>query len=127
MSQHFLGQHVDAFSVNSYFFRPRNISGEILREVSSFDNNLMEEIFELKVVKGVLKEEEEKERHVLQSYQEQEQILKVSAKSRSDKALTLRQDLAAQFTRFKLVANAVLKFQAIAAFMKAANLGLKKN
>jgi len=73
-------------------FMQRNLSGEILKDTSSFDEKLMEEMFELKMVKEQLKQQEEREKHNLQSFQEREVNLR---------------DLSAQFSRFRLVQQIV--------------------
>jgi len=65
---------------------PRDLSGEILSDISSFDDKLMEEMFDLTKVKQDLKTEEAKETLNMKNYQEKEFSLR---------------DLATQFSRFK--------------------------
>jgi len=65
----------------------QDLSGEVLKEISAFEDKLLEEIFELKKAKEELKAEEEKERMDIQSFQ--------------DKELQLR-DLSTQFSRFTI-------------------------
>jgi len=65
----------------------RDLSGEILKDISAFEDKLLEEIFELKKAKEELKLEEEKEKAELQSLQEKEVQLR---------------DLSTQFSRFTI-------------------------
>jgi len=66
---------------------PRDLSGEILKQISSFEDKLFEEIFELKKTKEDLALAEQKVNLGLQAYQEKETQLR---------------DLATQFSRFSL-------------------------
>jgi len=68
----------------------RDLSGEILKDTSSFDDKSLEEMFELRVAKEKLKRDEEREKQAQQSFQEKETVLR---------------DLATQFSRLKLVAT----------------------
>jgi len=69
------------------FVMPRDLSGEILKEVSSFDDKLVEDMFELQKSKETLRDEEEVE--------------KLNLNNLTQKETELR-DLTSQFTRFKL-------------------------
>jgi len=75
------------------FTMHRDLSGEILKDTSSFDDRLMEEIFELSKAKEQFKIDEEKEKGILASY--------------SEKEIQLR-DLTTSFTRFQTVKAPVL-------------------
>jgi len=66
----------------------RNLSGEILRDVSSFNDSVMAEMFDLKATKENLRQEEDREKQQIVVFSEKENQLR---------------DLSAQFTRFKLV------------------------
>jgi len=66
----------------------RNLSGEILKDISTFDDALLAEMFNLKASQEHLHNEEERERLRFQLYTEKENQLR---------------DLSTQFSRFKLV------------------------
>jgi len=68
----------------------RDLSGEILRDTSSFDDKFLEEMFELTTAKERLKKDEEIEKANQLNYQEKESVLR---------------DLGTQFSRLKLVAS----------------------
>lgn len=67
----------------------RDLSGEVLKHVSSFDDKLMEQVFDLHKEKERLRKEEDRERE--------------EGKRLQDKENQLR-DLGTQFARFRLVA-----------------------
>eukprot|EP01114_Cavostelium_apophysatum_P004905 TRINITY_DN1536_c0_g1_i1.p1 TRINITY_DN1536_c0_g1~~TRINITY_DN1536_c0_g1_i1.p1 ORF type:complete len:422 (-),score=162.34 TRINITY_DN1536_c0_g1_i1:86-1351(-) len=69
----------------------RDLSGEILRDTSSFDDKLLEEMFELSTAKEKLKKDEERERTNERGHHEKETVLR---------------DLSTQFSRLRLVAAA---------------------
>jgi uncharacterized linocin/CFP29 family protein len=82
---------ISYFTTLIYFYtfcRQRNVSGEILKEVSSFEDKLIEEMFELKSVKEFLKKEEQLQQSNLSSHEAEEKQLR---------------DLLQSFSRFKLV------------------------
>lgn len=66
----------------------RDISGEIVKHVSSLDDKVLEDMFELSTTKQQLQHEEAKENSILSSCQEKEQKIR---------------DLSSQLLRFKLV------------------------
>jgi len=66
----------------------RNLSGEILKDISTFDDALLAEMFNLKATQEHLHNEEEREKLRFQLYTEKENQLR---------------DLSTQFSRFKLV------------------------
>jgi len=68
----------------------RDVSGEILKDTSSFDDRLLEEMFELSTAKEQLKRDEEREKQNLKDYEDREKTLR---------------DLSTQFARLKLVPN----------------------
>jgi len=65
----------------------RDLSGEVLKDISAFEDKLLEEIFELKKAKEELKLEEENEKAELANFQEKEVQLR---------------DLSTQFSRFTI-------------------------
>jgi len=65
----------------------RDLSGEILKQVSSFDDKMMEDMFELQKSKEQLREEEETEKGITNNLTQKETELR---------------ELTSQFARFKL-------------------------